>query len=341
MSEEALRRILAAEAESVEVAPDALAVIRGRIARRRSWWRRFLPSGMMLVGFGGGTAVVAAATVAVVLASSPQPSPTPQQPPAGSGPPATLAPLPPTANLPVYYLGSTSLGVRLFREYHVLPVTGTTPVARASAALTAMLTAGSPADPDYTTPWRGATVNSVRVDGDTWTVDLHGIPAAPPADAATARIAVQQLVWTVTAANGSAASGTPAGGTGKVRLLVDGQGRSSLWGVTGLDGLTRAPRTEVQAPIWLIDPQQNAPIGHTFSVYVAGTVADGVVRVRVVRAGVPVSDQAVPLNASAPQLGEAHLQLTLEAGTYTVVAYVPGPSGGADQDSDSHEITIR
>jgi hypothetical protein len=328
--EDALRRILAAEAESVEVAPDALAVIRRRVARRRQGWRRFLPGGVLLLGFGGGTAVVAAATVAVVLAASPRTGP-PAQPPGGSGGPTATTTLPPTANLPVYYLGSTSLGVRLFREYHLLPVTGSDPAARTRAALTAMLTTSSPSDPEYTTPWRDATVTAVRVEGDTATVDLHGVPATAPAGAATARVAVQQLVWTVTAASGTTA----------VRVLVDGRTVPALWGVAGLDEpLTRSPRADVQAPIWLIDPQQAAPVGHTFSVYLAGTVPGGVARLRVLRGATVVSDQPVPLNASAPQQGEAHVTLTLDPGTYTVVAYLPGPAGGPDRDSDSHEITV-
>src|SRR5256885_2162551 len=168
----------------------------------------------------------------------------PPQPPGGSGGGVpTVATPAPSANLPVYYLGTTSFGLRLFREYHVLPVTGSDKVAQTRAALGAMLATSSPGDPDYTTPWRDATVTSVRVDGDTTTVDLHGVPAAPPSGAGAARIAVQQLVWTVTAA-----SGKPA-----VRVLLDGRTGPALWGVEGLDEPpTRAPRTDVQGPSWLI-----------------------------------------------------------------------------------------
>jgi hypothetical protein len=232
------------------------------------------------------------------------------------------------ANLPVYYLGATSQGDRLFREYHNLPVTGPDPVARTRAALAAMLTAHSASDPEYSTPWQDTTVTAVRIDGATATVDLHGVPDAVPGGVATARVAVQQLVWTVTA----------AGGTSAVRLLVDGHGVATLWGVPDLDGpLTRAPRTEVQAPIWLIDPQQAAPVGRTFQVNITGTVPGGMAGLRVMRGSDVVKDQQVPLTAAAPQQGETHLTLTLDPGTYTVIAYVPGPAG----DADTHEITVR
>jgi hypothetical protein len=328
VSEDALRRILAAEAETVEVAPDALTTIRRRINRRRAGWRRYLPSGVMLLSFGGGSAVVAAATVAVVLAASPRTGPVPQ-PPAGGGPtPTATVTGPPVANLPVYYLGTTSQGVRLFREYHTLPVTGADPAARTRAALAAMLATHSASDPEYSTPWQDATVTAVRIDGATATVDLAGVPETVPGGVATARVAVQQLVWTVTAVSGTSA----------VRLLVGGHAVAALWGVPDLDGpLTRAPRTEVQAPIWLIDPQQAAPVGRTFQVSIAGTVPGGVAGLRVTRGTTVVKDQEVPLTASAPQLGEAHLTLTLDPGTYTVTAYVPGPDG----DADTHEITVR
>src|SRR5439155_453517 len=80
--------------------------------------------------------------------------------------------------VPVYYLGDTSAGIRLFREYHPVPADGTDPVARTRAALQAMLTTGSPADPDYRTPWGNARVASVRIEGDTVLVDLTGVPQA-------------------------------------------------------------------------------------------------------------------------------------------------------------------
>jgi hypothetical protein len=232
----------------------------------------------------------------------------------------------------VYYLGTTSLGVRLFREYHVMHVDGSDAAAHARAALQAMLATHGPTDPDYRTPWRDAGVNSARVDGDTVVVDLHAVRVSPPPEPATARMAVQQLIWTATAASGTSA----------LRVSVDGQRLTSLWGVSGLDGrLERAPRADVQAPIWLIDPQQNASVGRTFDAYVAGMAANGAARLRVVRTNGPViSDQPVPLSASAPQLGEAHMALTLAPGSYVVTAYLPGPSGGADLDFDSHEITV-
>jgi hypothetical protein len=331
-NEETLRRILAAEAGSVDVAPDALATIRARVARRQArWWHRWLPGRFALLGFTGGTAVVAAAAVALALATTPDVAPSPQTPAATAGRPTVDGALS-TTNVPVYYLGTTSLGVRLFREYHVVRVDSPDNGTRARVALDTMLATNSPADADYRTPWRDATVASVRFDGDTVTVDLHGVRESPPPDAETARMAVQQLIWTATAASGTTA----------LRVTFDGRARPSLWGVPGLDGrLERAPRADVQAPIWLIDPQQDAHVGHTFNVYVAGLVTGGTAHLRVAQPdGTVLSDQPVPLSATAPQLGEAHLQVTLPSGSYVVTAYLPGPAGGHDGDADTHRITV-
>jgi Sporulation and spore germination len=326
-SEETLREILNAEAESVDVAPDALDVIRGRIARRRvRWWRSWRPSGLAILTFTGGTAVVAAAAVAVALATAPSVQRAPQAPAGPSG----AVQLPPAANLPVYYLGDTSVGVRLFREYHLVHTDGTDAAARTRAALRTMLTTNSPADPDYRTPWGDAAVDSVRIDGDTVSVGLRGVPQSAPPDP---RMAVQQLIWTATAVSGATA----------VRLTVDGRTVPSLWGYGGMDQrLVRDARTDVQAPVWLIDPQQGTQVGTTFAVYVAATAPGGTVRLRVTPAGggAPISDNPVSLSAAAPQLGEAHTSLTLSPGRYTVTAYLPGPTGGPGPDADSHEITI-
>jgi sporulation and spore germination protein/immunoglobulin-like protein involved in spore germination len=314
--EDALRRVLNAEAETVDVAPDALEVIRARIDRRRArFGAAWLPRGLALFAFTGGTAAVAAALVAVVLIGVPrlghQASP---------GTSSGVAGAPPSANLPVYYVATTSAGPRLYREYHPLLVADQSPAAKAEAAVEAMLTPDSAFDPDYTSPWpAGVEVHAVRVDGDTTTVDLAGLPTGYP----PAGIGREQLVWTVTAS-----TGVP-----KVRLLVDGQG-------TGVD-LTRGRAADVLAPVWLIDPQQGAPVGHAVKVHLAGSVFEGVVRLRVrTLAGVVISDQQVQLSSAAPDRGEASLTINLSTGTYLVEAYVRSARDGSEQFLDGHRISV-
>lgn len=332
IDEDALRRILNAEAERTEVAPDALEAIRARIARRRARrWLGWLPRGFALVGFTGGTALVAAALVGLALFGVPRFGPAPVGPGASSSQNQTG---PQTVNLPIYYIGATSTGPRLYREYHQLVLTDADPAAKAEAAVRAMLAEHGASDPDYTSPWpAGVTVNATRVDGDTVTVDLGNLASDPGgADPATVRMSLEQLVWTATAASG----------TMRARLLVDGQGVTTFRGVPGGGGvLGRGAAVDVLAPVWVIDPQQGAPVGHVVKVRLAGSVFEGRVQLRVrTAAGAVVKEQPVQLSAGAPDRGEGTATVTLSSGAYTVEAYVVSPRDGGEQFLDGHQITV-
>jgi hypothetical protein len=332
MNEDELRRILLREAESTEVSPYALEIIQARIAGRRArWWR---PRGLV---FLGGTAVAAAAAVLAVVLASGSVSRSPAVGPGGLPGTSASASGPmsagPTANVPVYYLGATSLGPRLYREYHLVPVPDGSPAGKARAAVTEMLSPHSPFDPDYSSPWPGGiAVRDASLADGTVTVDLTGVPPSSGQDKATERMLREQLIWTATAASG----------TTQLRLLLGGQPVSTLWGMAATGVIERGPRADVYAPVWLIDPQQGVTVGHTFSVYLAGIVPEATVRLRVRNAsGNVLSDQSVDLSAGAPALGEARLQLSEVPGVYTVEAYVASLRDGSEQYLDNHVITVR
>ena len=146
------------------------------------------------------------------------------------------------------------------------------------------------------------------------------------------RTSLEQLTWTVTAVSG----------TVKVHLLLDGQPAVDFRGLRLPSAvLVRGPAVDVLAPVWLIDPQQGAPVGHVITVRVAGSVYEGMVRVRVRAAsGAVVKDQPVQLSAAAPDRGEAQLTLTLPTGTYTVEAYIRSAEDGSEQYLDGHRISV-
>ncbi|GAA5198869.1 hypothetical protein GCM10023322_73190 [Rugosimonospora acidiphila] len=335
-TEELLRRALAGEAETVGVSPDALGRIRGSVRRRRArrWvWR----PGPLRVG---AVAATAAAVVAAILAglggALPRPGGTRPPNPAGAAHPGRPVP---TANLPVYYLGPSGVGGRLYREYHQIPVAGPSAARRIEAALGAMF--GLPAaDPDYRSPWPGgARVGAVTVDGATASVDLTGAGTGD-ADPATARMAVQQLVWTATAT--SVLPGQATGLSG-VRLLLDGRPATSLWGTPlPAQPLRRGPAAEVLAPVWVIDPQQGTVQGHSFTVNLAGIVPGATMRLRVLgAAGAVIIDRTVRLSAAAPQVGTASVAIDdLPSGGYTVEGYVAPARGGGEQWPDDHRFTV-
>ena len=331
--EDTLRRALAAEADEVQIAPDALGTIRGRIERRRArWWLPSRPAGLVLAA--ASVAVLLAAGVATQVIHRPVDR-------SGPGPGAAAASATGTAargaNLPVYYLGPADLGDRLYREYHVFPGVNPSPEQAATETVSAMLS--RPADdPDYRSPWpAGATVRSVSVDAATVTVDLGGAAGGAGFDAtvdtSAATMAVQQLVWTVTAS---------VPGTTGVRLLLDGAPATSLWGKAPASGvLHRGPAADVLAQIWIIDPQQGTSQGHRFPVRLAGIVFEATMRLRVRDgSGAVVHDDVVHLSGGAPAQGTATVELNLPSGRYTIEGYVISERDGTEQVYDDHQFTV-
>jgi len=338
MSEDRLRQALAARAEAVELAPDALPRIRSRIQNRRAW-RRWLPA------IGVAVTAATAAAVIVVAARPPDRSTAPlpagtaeSSSPAPSATPSAVASATPQsgtlmASVPVYYVG----GAKLYREFHNLKVTPDTVPGRVIAAVNEMLRSGSADDADYTTLWpAGITVRDVTIAGGVATVDLSGTGARSPAQPV---LAVQQLVWTVAAA----AADTPVRRLDGVRLLVAGAPPGPLWGAVDVSGtLRQAPAVDVLAPVWLIEPHEGANVGKTFTVHLAGIVFEATVRLRVRSSGGQiVKDQTVTLNRGAPAQGEATLQLTVPPGRYTVEAFYVSARDGSEQAMDDHGITVR
>ncbi|GIH17306.1 GerMN domain-containing protein [Rugosimonospora africana] len=335
-----LRRALSGEAGTVEASPDALGRIRERIDRRRARWWLPLPGSLRVVAVTAVAAAVAAAVVVGLGTGLPHSGTTGLSGTggvAGNGPAGGRPVL--TANLPVYYLGPASAGGRLYREYHRIPVADGSVTARIEAAVGAML--GLPAsDPDYRSPWpAGARVAGASVEGGTASVDLTGA-ATDDVDADTARMALEQLVWTATAA--SVPPGQTTGLTA-VRLSVNGHLATALWGVEVPDQpLHRRPAVDVLAPVWVIDPQQGATEGHDFTVNLAGIVPEATMRLRIRDAGgTVVNDQSVHLSAGAPQTGQASVKITgLPTGTYTVEGYLVSERDGSEQWSDDHRFTV-
>jgi hypothetical protein len=82
-------------------------------------------------------------------------------------------------------------------------------------------------------------------------------------------------------------------------------------------------------------------VGRTFAVHIDGAVFEATVALRVRDAdGSIIDEQAVTLDAGAPQRGEATVELTLPAGRYTLEALYYSPADGSEQAMDDHEITV-
>lgn len=168
---------------------DRLTEIRERTAarpRRVGWYA------------AGGTLLAVAVTVTAValVASS---GPKAEDPPTGS---TTTSPdpseTPGLAPVPVYFVGNTPAGDRLYREFHLLGGRG--------APVAAQAVTTGPDDPDYRTLWPEGSVAQVDVRGGVINVtvadpSLHDRPASMTK--AEAELAIQQMIFTVQAAEGS------------------------------------------------------------------------------------------------------------------------------------------
>lgn len=156
---------------------------------------------------------------------------------------------------PIYWLGERDSTVYLYREYVSAEDQGD-PVTTAIK----YLTEHEPEDPDYFNLWSKASRIGTSIDANNViTVDISADALGRKVDAGLAERAIQQLVYTATAA--AAASGliseSPAS---RVDILVDGHSGFEAFGHVKLTGPIQRDAT-LRAPIWIIDPQEGAAIG--------------------------------------------------------------------------------
>ena len=210
------------------------------------------PSGADDPGPAGTTTTAESPT----RAESPDPAdPSPPEPsPSGE-------PVPVEGAVPVYYVGDTGQGPRLYREFH--PSIGGDPLGQALSDAVGR----TPDDPDYRSPWPDGTEVSSSFDGAgedglvSITVSspggstLHDRPAGM--DGAEAEMAVQQLVYTAQAA---------VQATAPVEFRLDGGRTDQLLGVPVSEPLARGDATSTLAQVWIISPGEAAEVSDGFKV---------------------------------------------------------------------------
>jgi hypothetical protein len=220
-----------------------------------------------------------------------------------------------TEKLPVYWVGVADGGQRLFREFRDAP--SGTGIADPIGAAAALMTAGAPQDPDYRTLWAPVDrVGSATSPDGTITVDMPAHAFRADLTDEDARLAVQQLVHTVTAA-ATLAGLLPERSEPEVVVLVDGEPGREVFGSVRLDDPVR-PAEELEAPIWVVDPQQGAL--NAGAVTISGRVLDGVRGCRwtvTEKGGDDVEISSGELDTEA-RGGEFRAEVELEPGEYVV-----------------------
>lgn len=216
------------EANHIMPTAGGLAQIRAR-TQQPPWWRRPAVLGVAVATATAGAVIAAAMVVmnpddstplgspsthtdsTVTAESTPTTSPTEPTSPPPESPTTSAEPETEAMALPVYYSVEAPQGLRLAREFHSTQTAD--PIADAIRHMV-----GAPHDPDYGSLWLPSTeVLSVVIQDGTIVVDLQS-PATSAQTEADEAMAVQQLVYTATAATFAATEQS----LNDVRVLVDG-----------------------------------------------------------------------------------------------------------------------
>lgn len=223
--------------------------------------------------------------------------------------------------MPVYWLGGQP--AKLYREY----VKAGSGANDATNALRAMLS-GSPTDPDYSSPWSKDATATVSESGGKLVVDVAASAASGSTGDAT--LALQQLVYTVTAA---------AGDDQPVELRVGGKAGQSVFGTSVPASLSRAPQADVQAPAWITSV---SPSAGSVTVKGVGTGFEGTLLYTLTNAaGAEVARDSVQAGANGT-FAEFSFTAAVPAGTYTLSVFAPDESDGEGSGpvGDTKTVTI-
>jgi len=254
-----------------------------------------------------GRARSPAASATAANASSPVPSPVTSPP--RSGP-----------TVPVYVLGDTEAGPRLYREFR--PAGGAAETDRVRAAVAGL--ADQPDDPDYRTPWRAVRVARLARSGADVTVAFAGAPrlAAP----AEAFVAVQQVVHTVTAADNAVQ---------RVRVMAPGLPAALTRTPVG-----RAPQVDVLAPVWLLSPADGSRTGRPVVIRGTASVFEATVSVEARQGSAVAARATATASVGGPGRGTWAATVSLPPGEYVLAAYEVSGKDGSRLSVDTKRITV-
>jgi hypothetical protein len=260
-----------------------------------------------------------------------QPSATDSSSPSqsGGGTPEKVA-------VPVYFVGQTPMGSRLFREFRSVESDNSLDEAFA------LLTAGDTLDPDYTTLLPDGSLTEISDDesilislpDDSWADRPAGMTARE------AKLAVQQIVYT---AQGTLQKRVPV-----VFYVGDDTSQTSpVFGLDATGGFVAAPDANVLALVNITEPAQDSTVADTFTASGVANSFEATVPWEVRdESGKKVLDGFATAEGWGDKLypWESPVDVSaLAPGTYTFVAMTDDPSDGEGKGptEDTKTITVQ
>ncbi|GAA1793687.1 hypothetical protein GCM10009795_044070 [Nocardioides hankookensis] len=239
-----------------------------------------------------------------------------------------------TTTVPVYFIGDTPQGPRLYREFR--KVESDNPAVEALA----LMTAGDALDPDYDTLFPSGSFASVDIGDDKITVGLPDESWTQPQDGMSddeARLATQQAVYTL---QGIAQKRLP------LAFTLDGK-PADLFGLAGEP--SNDPEIDVRALVNVTTPEEGATANGTFKASGVSSSFEATTPWEIRKGG---ADGEVVAKGFATADGwmdklypwETEVDVSdLPAGDYTFVAMTDDPSEGegGGPTVDTKSITIQ
>lgn len=270
--------------------------------------------------------------------ATPSPSGTPTagvtKPGSSDEPSGTASPGTTRRAVPVYWVGDTAHGARLYREFRSEQVCPGTDCLLKAAAVDAI--SSHPLDPDYTAPWPDGTgIGPLTFAGGTLTIGLTGNLHDRPAgmSQADAELAIQQLIYSAQAGLGQ--------GRVPVQLLLDGKHTDTILGVPASEPLSAENPDDVLAPVQIDSPTEGEAVPGTFTVTGRAAAFEANV-VWELKQGNTVVKHGFTTAQECCTLAPYSFEVTAPASTYTLVVHDEDMSGeGRPVNQDTKEITVQ
>jgi len=253
--------------------------------------------------------------------------------------PATTEPPASGSAVPVYYVGDTPQGPRLYREFQ----TGSGDKATAAANLAV---SGTPLDPDYRSPWpEGTSVDSVSSNGDFITVDVEGDVHDRPSGMSQedAALAIEQVIFTVQGAVGQ--------GRLPVQFMLNGSRTDQVLGQPASEPLANGPVLATLAHVNITTPAEGEVVNRdTMEVSGVANSFEANVVIRLQRyegTHIALEDFITAEGCCEEKLFPFSKSVDIsnvEPGKYILMASTDDPSGGQEgfgPHTDSKIITIK